>query len=130
MLVTENKGFILLELALSIFLLSIIIFPLTSLLINSVKIYSLVKEETEAIFLSQSILESLWGKDYPLTSLTSKNEEFIEHPDLPDYEYQLFITPYSGNTLYEITIILRSKIKPHKKIFLRTLEARGTTYEF
>ena len=58
-----NKGFTLLELILSIAILSIIIVPISSMFINSIKTNNISNEKMQAIYASQTLMENIKALD-------------------------------------------------------------------
>ncbi|MFA5535572.1 MAG: hypothetical protein WDA53_00175 [Bacillota bacterium] len=100
----EQSGLVLIEIVLSLLLISLVLMPLTSLFIGSNKIFSNSREMTKAIFLAQEILEESLGRDL---QYLSENRDFQNHPVFTDYKYRVDIAPYQGNNLFKITVTLQ-----------------------
>lgn len=121
-----QAGFSLLEVLVSIFILSLVVGPFISLFVQSLHHYYKAGERTQALFVTQGLVESLLDLQlgFPSTS-----QEFKEHPQWPQYEYRIIIVPYQGASLKKITVELREKDNPDKAISLITLKARRKSSE-
>lgn len=122
-----QKGFTLTEILISLLLISIMLLPLTGLFINSFQQFNLAGEATKAVYLAQGLLEESLNEDY---SFLISSHSFQIHPQFPMYEYRINILPYSGNTLYKITVELREINKPEKIFVLNTLRSKRKANEF
>lgn len=116
----EQAGFSLIEVLVSIFILSLVAGPFISLLLRSFHDYYGAGERTQATYELQGIMESLLDTHLEQFYI----EEFREHPELSQYEYRVTVLPHLGASLAKITVELREQAHPEKVISLVTLKGR------
>lgn len=118
-LLKEEAGFSLIEVLISIFILSLVAGPFVSLLTFAFQEYQMARDENQAVYVLQGVLENLLEQS---TTPTSTNG-FIVHPEWPQYEYKIVVVPHIGIFLQEITVELREINQPDQIISFTTLKA-------
>lgn len=124
-MLNDQKGFTLVEVLVSIFILSLIAAPLISMLTFALHEFQGARERTKKAFAAQGLLEPLLD---PTGSVPVSIEEFIPHPRWPQYEYRIIIRPHYGASLSKVTVELRAIDEPDQIIELTTLKARRKLY--
>lgn len=125
MVINDQKGFTLVEVLVSIFILSLIAVPLISMLTFGLHGLQEARERTKKVYSVQGLLEPLLD---PIVSVPVNAGEFQPHPDWSQYEYRLLVRPHYGASLNKIIVELREKDKPDQIIELTTLKARRKLY--
>lgn len=117
----DQNGFTLIEVIVSIFILSLIAAPLISLLAFGLHEYQGARERTKQVYGVQEILEPILD---PTENVPSSTGDYIPHPRWPQYEYRIDIRPHYGASLNQVTVMLRPLDNPEQIIELTTLKAR------
>lgn len=123
--ITGEKGFSLMEVVVAVFILFLVAGPLVSLLTVSLKTCFQAGENTRAVQVAQGILEKLLE---PSTEAVSTGA-FAIHPDWPEYEYRVTVTPEAGVGLQRITVEVQPAGQPEDVIIFTTLKTRRKLYE-
>jgi prepilin-type N-terminal cleavage/methylation domain-containing protein len=124
----DQKGFTLVEVLVSIFILSLIAVPLITMLTFGLHEFQGARERTKKVYAVQGLLEPVLDPAEGVPVRPVSTEEFIPHPRWPQYEYRIIIRPYYGASLNKISVELREKDKPDQIIELTTLKARRKLY--
>lgn len=121
----NEKGFTLVEILVSIFILSLIAAPVISMLSFSVYEYREAGERTKQVYAVQGLLEQVLNPtgNFPVT-----DQEFKPHPQRSQYEYRITVTPHYGASLNMVTVELRAKDNPEQILEFTTLKARRKLY--
>lgn len=120
---SNNQGFSLLEILLSISILALVAGPFVSLIGKSLTNYQDGREGTKAIYEAQGLLEEVMmeldKEDFP-----TWDTEYRLHPRWPEWEYRVLKNPHMGTALQEITVEIRETKNIERKVIFVSLKAR------
>lgn len=121
----KEAGFSLIEVLISIAILCLVAGPFITLLTFAFQENQIARNETQAVFVLQGILETILEQP----TIPTSTDGFIVHPEWPQYEYQVVVEPHIGIYLYRITVKLRDSNQPDRVISFTTLKARRKIHE-
>lgn len=113
------------EVLISIAILCLVAGPFITLLTFAFQENQIARNETQAVFVLQGILETILEQP----TIPTSTDGFIVHPEWPQYEYQVVVEPHIGIYLYRITVKLRDSNQPDRVISFTTLKARRKIHE-
>lgn len=117
----NQNGYLLMEIVISLFVITLILVPFLGLLVNGVAYYTSAGETTVLVNLAQAQMELIL--DSPFQGLVSTGG-FQTCAHNHDYEYVTHITFHGQDNLKEITVEVRARNNPDKKIRIVTLRAK------
>ncbi|MGI6552864.1 MAG: type IV pilus modification PilV family protein [Bacillota bacterium] len=116
----NQKGYLLLEIIVSLFIITLVLIPFLGLLMNGAIYYSSAGETTMLVNLAQAQMELLLDTPFPGMISTEGFQTCSIHDD---YEYVANVSFYELSNLKKIILEVRARDNPAKKMRLVTLWA-------
>lgn len=89
MLKVKEKGFTLIEVLISLAILAIVIIPILSMVLGSVKTNKAGEDKEKTLYIAQQYVEKFKNQD---SFLIGEDSDFKDVPDNPDFQYKQTIT--------------------------------------